>query len=102
MSHSKQNPARKKKSSNFYKSAVPLVEAEDGTITWFALHMGPTTFGIFDTFNDEAGRQAHLSGKVAAALMAKAPDLFAKAPEINKIDVLASKIPAGGTHKASA
>lgn len=95
-------PGKEKEVEQFLKSAVPLVEAEAGTITWFALRMGPTTFGIFDTFNDEAGRQAHFSGKVAAALMAKAPDLFAKAPEINKIDVLASKIPAGGTHKASA
>jgi quinol monooxygenase YgiN len=95
-------PGKEKEVESFLKSAVPLVEAEAGTITWFALRMGPTTFGIFDSFDDEAGRQAHLSGKVAAALVAKAPDLFAKPPEINKIDVLASKIPAGGTQKASA
>jgi quinol monooxygenase YgiN len=95
-------PGKEKEVAQFLQSAVPLVEAEHGTVTWYALQMGPTTFGIFDTFNDEAGRQAHLSGKVAAALMAKAPDLFAKAPEINKLDILASKLPSGTTHKASA
>lgn len=95
-------PGKEKEVEQFLLSAVPLVQAEQGTIAWFALRMGPTTFGIFDTFNDEAGRQAHLSGKVAAALVAKAPDLFAKPPEINKIDILASKLPAGGSQKASA
>ena len=91
-----------KRSSAILQSAVPLVEAENGTIAWFAMQMGPSTFGIFDMFNDESGREAHLSGKVAAALMAKAPDLFAKPPQINKLDILASKIPAGTTQKASA
>lgn len=95
-------PGKEKEVAQFLQSAVPLVAAEHGTVTWYALQMGPTTFGIFDTFNDESGRQAHLSGRVAAALMAKAPDLFAKAPEINKLDILASKIPAGTTQKASA
>jgi quinol monooxygenase YgiN len=56
--------------------------------------MGPSTFGIFDAFPNEAGRQAHLSGRVAAALMAKAPELLAKPPAIEKIDVLAAKLPA--------
>jgi quinol monooxygenase YgiN len=55
--------------------------------------MGPSKFGIFDAFPDEAGRQAHLSGKVAAALMANAPQLLAKPPMIEKIDVLAAKLP---------
>ncbi|MFY9802539.1 MAG: antibiotic biosynthesis monooxygenase [Candidatus Acidiferrales bacterium] len=95
-------PGKEKEVEQFLQSALPLVEAEPGTITWFALRMSPTMFGIFDTFNDDAGRQAHLSGKVAAALMAKAPDLFAKPPEINKIEILASKIPGGTMHKASA
>ncbi len=95
-------PGKEKEVEQFLLSAVPLVQAEQGTITWFALRLGPTTFGIFDSFNDEAGRQAHLSGKVAAALVAKAPDLFAKPPEINKVDILASKLPAGGSQKASA
>ena len=61
--------------------------------TWYGIKLGPSTFGIFDTFPDEAGRQAHLSGKVAAALMAKAPELFAQPPAIEKVDVLAAKLP---------
>jgi quinol monooxygenase YgiN len=95
-------PGKEKEVEQFLQSAVPMVEAEQGTITWYALRMGPSTFGIFDTFNDETGRQAHLSGKVAAALMVKAPDLFAKAPEISKVDILASKISADAKRKASA
>ena len=75
------------------KSALPLVEAEPGTVTWFAIQEGPSSFAIFDTFNDEAGRNAHLGGKVAAALMAKAGDLLAKPPAILKIDILADKLP---------
>jgi quinol monooxygenase YgiN len=95
-------PGKEKDVAQFLQSAVPLVQEEEGTIAWFAIQMGHSTFGIFDTFNDEAGRQAHLSGKVAAALMNKAPELFAKTPEISKVDVLASKLPAGTTQKASA
>ena len=78
----------------FLQSATPLVEAEPATIAWFAVRMGPSTFAIFDAFADEAGRSAHLSGKVAAALMAKAADLFSTPPNIEKVDVLASKLPA--------
>ena len=59
---------------------------------WFAWRMGKSTFGIFDAFADEAGRQAHLTGQIAAALMAKAPDLFAGTPNIEKLDVLAAKL----------
>jgi quinol monooxygenase YgiN len=95
-------PGKEKEVEQFLQSAVPMVEEEQGTITWYALRMGPSTFGIFDTFNDETGRQAHLSGKVAAALMVKAPDLFAKAPEISKVDILASRISADAKRKASA
>jgi quinol monooxygenase YgiN len=75
------------------RSAVPL-NAEGGTISWFAIQEGPSKFAIFDTFDDDAGRNAHLNGKVAAALMekAKAGDLFAKTPEIHRIDVLADKL----------
>ncbi|MDQ2767456.1 MAG: antibiotic biosynthesis monooxygenase [Gemmatimonadota bacterium] len=77
----------------FLKSALPLVEAEPGTIAWFAIRMGPNKFGIFDVFENEAGREAHLKGKVAAALFAKAPELFASAPEVDKPDLLAAKLP---------
>jgi quinol monooxygenase YgiN len=65
---------------SFLKGALPLVQAETGTIAWFAIRAGNSSFGIFDAFNDETGRQAHLNGKVAAALMAKSSELFAKPP----------------------
>jgi quinol monooxygenase YgiN len=88
-------PGKEKEVADFLRSAVPLVNAEAGTISWFAIQEGPSRFAIFDTFNDEAGRDAHLNGKVAAALMEKVKkgDLFAKAPEIHKIDILADKLP---------
>ena len=79
--------------ADFLTNALPMVEAERGTITWFAMRMGPSTFGIFDAFADEEGREAHLSGEVAKALMAKASELLAKAPSIEKIDILADKLP---------
>jgi quinol monooxygenase YgiN len=73
-------PGKEKEVEDFLRSAVPLVNAESGTISWFAIQEGPSRFAIFDTFDDEAGREAHLNGKVAAALMekAKAGDLFEK------------------------
>ena len=86
-------PGREKDLENFLRQGLSLVEQEPGTTTWFALRLGPSTFGIFDTFADEAGRQAHLSGKVAAGLQANA-DLFAKPPEIAKLEVFAAKLPA--------
>jgi len=70
-----------------------LVEQEPGTTTWFALRLGPSTFGIFDAFTDESDRQAHLAGPVAAALIAKAPDLFAEPPLIEAVEILAAKLP---------
>ena len=70
--------------------ARDLVEQEAGTIVWYALKFGPTTFGIFDAFEDEDGRQAHLNGEVAKALGDHA-DLFASPPEIEQVDVIASK-----------
>jgi len=86
-------PGKEKEVEEFLLGGLPLVEAEPGTTAWFALRLGPSTFGIFDAFPDEASRDAHLAGKVAAALMARAPDLFATAPSINKLDVLAAKLP---------
>ncbi len=77
----------------FLEGGRPLVEDEPATTAWFAVQIGPTSFAIFDVFPDEAGRQAHLSGKVAEALMAQAPDLFATAPDIQQLDVLADKLP---------
>ncbi|HEX5234801.1 MAG TPA: antibiotic biosynthesis monooxygenase [Silvibacterium sp.] len=87
----KAKPGRENELAEFLKSALPLVEAEPATNTWFAIKIDPSTFGIFDTFATESGRDAHLSGKVAAALMQKAPELLAGAPKIEKVDVLASK-----------
>jgi quinol monooxygenase YgiN len=84
-------PGKEQELADFLKSALPIVEDEPGTVAWFAIQMSPSTFAIFDAFPDEAGRDAHLNGKVAAALMAKADELLAKPPQIHKIDVLASK-----------
>jgi quinol monooxygenase YgiN len=79
---------------SFLESGLALANQEAGTAAWFALRLGPTTFGIFDAFADDAGRDAHLNGQIAAALMAKASELLAEPPEIQKIDVLAAKLPA--------
>src|ERR1700737_5349074 len=76
----------------FLKSALPLVEAEPGTVSWFAIQEGPASVAIIDTFDDEAERDAHLNGKVAAALKAKAGELLAKPPAIHKIAILADKL----------
>lgn len=85
-------PGKEKEVENFLLDGLPIVQEEPATTAWFGIRLGPSTFGIFDAFPDEAGRQAHLSGKVAAALMAKA-ELFAKPPSIEKVDVLAAKLP---------
>ena len=85
-------PGKEKEVADFLRSAVPLVNAERGTIAWFAIQEGPSSFAIFDTFDDEAGRDAHLNGKVAGALMAKAGELLARTPSIEKVDVLAEKL----------
>ena len=84
-------PGKETDVENFLKSALPLAEDEKETISWYALKIGPSTFGIFDTFNDEAGREAHLSGKIAAALMQHADELLAKPPVIEKVELLAVK-----------
>lgn len=75
----------------FLKSALPLAQAEPGTVRWYALQLSPSTFGIFDTFETEEGRQAHLDGKIAEALMANASALLSKDPVIEKVDLLAIK-----------
>ena len=86
-------PGKEADVENFLKGGLPIVQSEPATTAWFGIRLGPSTFGIFDAFPDEQGRQAHLSGKVAAALMAKAPELLAKPPVIEKVDVLAVKLP---------
>jgi quinol monooxygenase YgiN len=84
-------PGKESEVESFLHSGLAVVQEEPATADWFALRLGPSTFGIFDTFADEPGRQAHLNGKVAAALMAKASDLLAKPPSIEKVDILAAK-----------
>lgn len=84
-------PGKENDVLEFLKSALPLAEAETGTIRWYALQIGPSTFGIFDTFETEEGRQAHLAGKIAEALMANASALLATAPVIEQISLLAIK-----------
>lgn len=86
-------PGKEAAVAEFLRAGLPLVEAEPGTVAWFGVQLGPSTFAIFDAFPDEKARSAHLNGKVAAALMAKADELFARPPEIHKLDVLASKLP---------
>ncbi|MDQ3134631.1 MAG: antibiotic biosynthesis monooxygenase [Acidobacteriota bacterium] len=86
-------PGKEAEVEKFLNGGLSLVQEEPATITWYAIKLGPSTFGIFDTFPDEAGRQAHLSGKVAAALMEKASELFAQPPTIEQVDVLAAKLP---------
>ena len=86
-------PGKETELQKFLEGGLPLANAEPATTVWFALKLGPSTFAIFDAFDDDAGRQAHLTGKIAAALMEKAPELLAKPPNIQKLDVLAAKLP---------
>ena len=77
----------------FLESGRAIAAAEQGTVTWYAFKLSESTYGIFDTFPDDAGRQAHLTGRVAAALMAKAPELLRQPPTIEKAEILAAKSP---------
>src|ERR1700756_2644392 len=86
-------PGKEAEVEKFLRGGLELVQQEPGTSLWFGLRLSATTFGIFDTFPNEAARQAHLSGEVAKALMAKAPDLFVQSPSIEKAEILAAKLP---------
>jgi quinol monooxygenase YgiN len=86
-------PGKESALSEFLAGALPLAQKEPETTVWFALRLGPSTFGIFDAFPAESGRKAHLDGPIAAALMAKASELLAEPPKIEQVDVLASKVP---------
>src|SRR6186713_1375551 len=86
-------PGQESAVESFLMSGLPLVMEEPATTAWFGIRLGPTTFAIFDAFSDDAGRDAHLSGKVAKALMEKAPELLAEPPTIEKADVLADRLP---------
>jgi len=85
-------PGKEDEVADFLRDALPLAQEEPATTAWFAIRMDATTFGIFDVFPDDSGRQAHLSGRIAAALMAKAGELLAQPPVIKRIDVLAAKL----------
>ncbi|HEV8516078.1 MAG TPA: antibiotic biosynthesis monooxygenase [Candidatus Limnocylindrales bacterium] len=87
-------PGRETDVEQFLEGGLALVNQEPDTTAWFAIKMGPSTYGIFDVFPTDAGRQAHLQGRVAEALMAQAADLFREAPDIGPVDVLAAKLPA--------
>ena len=86
-------PGKEQEVANFLKSTQSLAEREQGTITWYALKMGGPKFGIFDTFADERGREAHLNGEIAKALFSKGKELLAKDPMIHKLDLLGAKVP---------
>ena len=85
-------PGKEKEVAKFLRDGQGLVQQEAATIAWFGIRLGPTTFAIFDAFADDSGRDAHLSGKLAKALMEKAPELLAEPPKIEKADVLADRI----------
>lgn len=84
-------PGKEQEVEEFLKVGASLAEKEPGTLSWYGVKMGTNSFGVFDTFADEAGRNAHLTGEIAKALFAKAPELFTKEPKIHKIDIVAAK-----------
>ncbi|HTA92640.1 MAG TPA: antibiotic biosynthesis monooxygenase [Polyangiaceae bacterium] len=86
-------PGKESVVAEFLAGALPLAQAEAGTVTWFALRLSENEFGIFDAFPDDSGRKAHLNGPIAAALMAKASELLSEPPRIEPVDVLAAKMP---------
>jgi quinol monooxygenase YgiN len=85
-------PGKEEEVAAFLSGALPLAQAEAYTVVWFAIRLSKNEFGIFDAFADETGRKSHLNGPIAAALMAKAGDLFAEPPKIDPVDVLAAKL----------
>lgn len=84
-------PGKEEELGAFLAGALPLANQEPGTVHWYALRFDAKTYGVFDTFGGEAGREAHLAGPIAAALMAKASELLAEPPKIEKVDLLAVK-----------
>ena len=84
-------PGKEAEVAKLLEGALALAREERETVVWYALRFGPSTFGIFDAFEAEQGREAHLNGRIAAALMAKASELLAEPPKIEKVDLLASK-----------
>jgi quinol monooxygenase YgiN len=85
-------PGKEKVVAAFLAQALELANQERTTPLWFALRLGPSTFAVSDAFHDESGRQAHLNGPIAKALMARAPDLLAAPPSIERTEILGAKI----------
>lgn len=83
-------PGKERELHDLLKGARALAAKEPGTVTWYAVQAGPRSFAIFDTFEDEAGRTAHLQGQIAAALLGRADELLASPPDIRKVDVIAA------------
>lgn len=86
-------PGKEEDVAAFLMQGLELAKQEKTTPLWFALRLGPTTFGVFDSFHDEAGRQNHLNGPIRKALMAQASTLLATPPVIEQIEVLGAKLP---------
>jgi len=86
-------PGKEAELGRFVRQGLELANQEEQTPVWFAVQFDPATFAIFDAFADEPGRQAHLNGRIAAALMAKASDLLAEGPRVEKFDVVGAKLP---------
>src|SRR5579863_9998159 len=86
-------PGKESEVAKFLQKGLELANQEATTLMWFALRLGPTTFGIFDAFADESGRERHLTGPIAKALMEQAPLLFSSPPTIERLDVLGAKLP---------
>ena len=82
-------PGKSDELEAFLESALPMAEEEPGTVSWYALKLGPRSFGIFDTFADQAGRDAHLAGDIAKALFARADELLAEPPAVVKPEIIA-------------
>ena len=95
----KAKPGKEQELEDFLKAAEPLAEAEPDTTTWFAYKVDDETYGIFDGFLDDAGRQAHADGLIATGLMERADELLSETPELIKVDILASKLPGGSAEK---
>ncbi|MGA9342541.1 MAG: antibiotic biosynthesis monooxygenase [Rhodanobacteraceae bacterium] len=91
--HLEAKPGKEAEVERLLAGALPVVQKESETITWYAMKMGPTSYGIFDTFEHESGREAHLNGEIAAALQKNASELLASPPKISKVELLCAKLP---------
>jgi quinol monooxygenase YgiN len=87
----KPKPGKEAELEEFLKQGAEMSKKEQGTVDWFALKEDEGRYAIFDTFDDEAGREAHLNGEIAKALMAKADELLSEPPQIHRISIVANK-----------